>query len=160
MKSKLILTIVVAALAGCQPSSSPSGEATPSTATPVSAPGTTQTQVKFEVRDFKLAEKIETYGITAKGRGTLVTKDDSLKKGSYMVWLSVKWTQGNDEPEEKSVILRDGIGTIETYAFIPSEDRAKKKVKYFDWKVLGFVKLQEGVIVLDEPVAAKQLANE
>ncbi len=93
MKKTLILAMTVAALAGCQQSSSSGGAATQSTAqsaTPVASTATTQTPVKFEVRDFKLDERKESYGLTTKGRGTLITKDDALKKGSYMVWLSVK----------------------------------------------------------------------
>lgn len=153
MKSTLILTMAVAVLAGCQQSSSSGGAATQSTAqpvAPVASSSATQTLPKFEVRDFKLDEKRTSGEITEfNGRGTLVAKDDALKRGNYMVWLSVKQTLDNDEiTETQSVLLRDGIGTIETFAYA-------RKVKYFDWKILGFIKLQEGVVVVDEPVATK-----
>jgi hypothetical protein len=72
-----------------------------------------------------------------------------------MVWYSAKEAQNNDERKKHLIVLRDGIGTIETYDFLSREDREKKKVKYFDWEIIGFVKLQEGVIMLDEPATAK-----
>ena len=156
MKSTLILTMVIAVLAGCQQSSSDAttqSKVQPSA--PAASPSTREIPVRFEVRDFKLDEQKESYGTTTNGRGTLVTKDDALKKGSYMVWLSVKLAQKNDETQKQLVLLRDGIGTIETFEYISSEDRDKKKVMYFDWKIIGFVKLQDGVIEVDEPVDAK-----
>ena len=100
MSQTLVFAVLIIALAGCQQSSSSDGATSRQTATPVApvpTPGATQTPVRFEVRDFKLDEQKELYGTTTKGRRTLVTKDDALKKGSYMVWLSVKEAQKNDE---------------------------------------------------------------
>lgn len=154
MKKTLILAVLVAALAGCQQSSSSGGEtATP--VAPVPASGAAQNLVRFEIRDFKLDEQKKSYGTEINGRGTLVTKDDALKKGNYVVWLSVKQAHKNDERAKYLIVLRDGIGTIETFDILNREDGEKKKIKYFDWEIIGFVKLQEGVISLDEPIAVK-----
>lgn len=158
MKSTLILMIAVAALAGCQQSSSSGGTATQSKVSSdlsVATPAVKQTPAKFEVLDFKLDEQKESYGTKINGRGTLIAKDDTLKKGSYMVWLSSKMSQKNDERMKQLVLMRDGIGTIETFDFLNSEDSERKKVKYFDWEVIGFVKLQEGIIAVDKRVDTK-----
>ena len=156
MQKALILTGIIVGLAGCQqPSSSTNAQAKPADA-PIISPTTMATQgpVKFEVRDFKLNERKESYGTAIHGQGILISKDEGLKKGNFMVWLSVKQAHKNDERWKTLIVLRDGIGTIESHDFLSREDREKNKVKYFDWEIIGFVKLQEGVISSDEPPAA------
>lgn len=155
MKYRLILVVLVLIFAGCQQSSSNTSK----TADSISV-SKAQNLVRFEVRDFKLDEEKNSYGgRSIKGRGTLVAKDDAIKKGNYAVWLSYKEAHNNDEQRKQVVVIRDGIGTIETYDYISSSEKEKTKIKYADWKIIGFVKLQEGIISLDEPVGANWLVK-
>ncbi|GEM_PF-5082733 len=58
----------------------------------------------------------------------MVAKDDALKKGNYMVWLSVKLVEDNDETTRQLILLlRDGIGTIEITNFVAYGDQKKKE---------------------------------
>ena len=85
-----------------------------------------------------------------KGRGTLVAMDDAERRGTLVVWLSAKRAHDNDEQHQpliKPIILRDGIGTFDTFDIVNSETREKKQVRYYDWQITGFVRLQEGAVV-------------
>lgn len=162
---KTIFTaIVVVIFAGCQPTA-PKNEVTAQPSVPLGAPIPTpkaaQANVKFEVRDFKLEEQNDSPAsklfktVTTKGRGILVAKDDALKTGNFMIWLAVKQAHKDDEKIKFFVLLTGGIGTFETFDIESREDMEKKKIKYFDWEIVGFVKLQDGVIATNESAISK-----
>lgn len=112
---------------------------------------------RFEIRDFKLSETTTAYGsLSVAGRGTLIALDDSAKKGNYLVWFTAKRSRGEEETVSGSVILRDGLATVETNDFIAKDDKDKFKVRYSDWKMIGFIKLQEAVFIQEGAASAPQ----
>jgi hypothetical protein len=98
---------------------------------------------KFEIRDFKLDEHKESYGVSVKGRGTLVSADETTKHGTYWVFLSARSGRKNDKDGRIAVILRDGIGTIETFD-IPDSGES---IQYSGWAVIGYFRFENGTIV-------------
>lgn len=94
---------------------------------------------EFELRDFSVDR------VSQKGRGTLVAKDEMLKVGTYLVYLSAKQVHRDNQHWTTTVILRDGYATVET------SDRVlagfESLVNYTDWEIIGFVKLEPGVIL-------------
>lgn len=151
MKSPTWLLAVALFVGGCQPSSQPEPPASPiAAASSAAVPTPRPTLPRFEVRDFRLDEDKEKNGSMFKGRGTLVAMDDAERRGTLVVWLSAKRGHDNDETHQllfKPIILRDGIGTFDTFDIVASETREKKQVRYYDWQITGFVRLQEGAIV-------------
>ena len=153
MNKVLIAAAIAVGLAGCQQSTPPSATVATSAVAPtvVALPApASRAPVKFEVRDFKLDAESESYGVTTKGRGTLVTRDPSMAKGAYMVWISAKQAHKSDEPTHDMILMTDGIGTVSTFDYASKSDRASKDVKYYDWSVIGYVKLDKGVMVKPE----------
>jgi hypothetical protein len=147
------ITITLASLVllgGCQQNSAPTtttnSPVTPSAATVANAPAT------FQIRDFKLDEQKQSYGgVIYKGRGTLVSKDVRLTKGSYIVWLTVKQAHKNEEQWKTMVLMHDGIGTLETSDYLAKDDADKgRTVKYLDWKILGYTALSAGTIEAED----------
>lgn len=142
MTIRLIAVIATLGLVGCKPTSP--------------APLASEASVaRFEIRDFKLDPKTSEYGsLSVDGRGTLVALDDSLRKGTFLVWLTVKRAHKSDEPVDVVLLLRDGLATIETSDYVAKEDKDKVKVKYIDWKVAGYVPFREGVLVSERVAPA------
>lgn len=103
---------------------------------------------QFEIRDFRIAEDGNKYFPSAKGRGTLVAKTDDLKAGRYIVWLESKRAHENDDRWLKAVELQDGLGGFDTHDFL-WELKKNKSVKYYDWRVFGFIKCQSGAVIVD-----------
>ena len=102
---------------------------------------------RFEIRDFKLDEEKQKYGgVQVKGRGTLIAVDDVQRRGSFIVWLTAKQEHDNDSPSLKMIVLRDGVGTFETFDYLTGEEKAKK-VRYHNWQMIGFTPMQKGVLV-------------
>lgn len=139
---RLPITIAFAiALSGCQPF----GDKSPVKA--LSEPA------RFELRDFKLDEQDIEYGARrVTGRGTLVALDEKLKKGNFVVWITVKQQHKNGEQAQAVLILRDGLTTVETHDYVTKADRDKIKVRYEEWRMTGYIPMQEGVIVAEAPV--------
>lgn len=157
MKKAFFAVALAASVAGCQQFTPPAATAVASAAVPATAAQTAP--VKFEVRDFHLDSESASYGVTTKGRGTLVTRDPSMTKGAYMVWLSAKQAHKSDEPTQNMILMTDGIGTITTYDFASKSDTAKE-VKYYDWSVIGYVKLDRGVMAKPGQDAPAPTASE
>jgi hypothetical protein len=110
----------------------------------------------FELRDFSVAVGKDENGMKGSfGRGTLVTKDERLKKGKFRVFLSAKAVHENDEDVKEEVYLDDGIGTITTFA--ATEEKAK--AGYRDWHVLGYIPLKTGVVVADNAQVGAEVKN-
>ena len=101
--------------------------------------------VEFELRDFRLDKDTSGVGGSYKGRGTLVSRDPRLASGRYLVFLEAKQAHEGDEPYRAQVLLEDGIGTVETFAYMTSDEK-DKVVKYHDWKILGYVAMLPGRI--------------
>lgn len=151
----IILTLAsLASLAGCQQNATP----TTATSTPAAASSTVSAHApaKFQIRDFKLDEQKQSYGgVIYKGRGTLVSKDAALSKGTYMVWLTVKQAHKNEEQWKTVVVMHDGIGTVETSDYLSKDDADKgKAVKYVEWKILGYTALSAGTIEAEDVAAS------
>ena len=72
----------------------------------------------FEIRDFKLDETKLGYGVTYKGRGTLIAKSGPAATGSHMVFLTAVSSRESSERTDIMVRIVDGIGTIETLDFL------------------------------------------
>lgn len=153
MRAITVTILALVSLAGCQQNAAPTAAAnTPAASATVLTP----TSAKFQIRDFKLDEQKQSYGgVIYKGRGTLVSKDASISKGTYMVWLTVKQTHKNDEQWKTVVVMHDGIGTVETSDYLSKDDADKgKAVKYADWKILGFTALSAGTIESEDAAAS------
>lgn len=101
---------------------------------------------EFEVRDFKVDVQREEGVMNAKGRGTLIAKDPAMKTGTYVVWLTVRRTHRNDRDRRYSIVVRDGVGTIETQDRFLEQDEAAKSIRFYDWQVVGYVMLQPAVM--------------
>jgi len=53
------------------------------------------------------------------------------------------------------VLVRDGIGTVETSDYQTSEDESKKVVvKYSDWATLGYVEFHPATIAVEGQASA------
>lgn len=118
------------------------------------SPNTSNTQssapARFEIRDFRLEEVTSEYGsLNVSGRGTLVALDESMKKGNYLVWFTGKRSRKDEDTVTAALIMKDGLATIETSDYVTKEDRDKIKVRYSDWKMIGYVKMQEAILVQD-----------
>lgn len=154
MRAAIMTLAILASLSGCQQNAAPTTAASaPATA---SAAASAPTSAKFQIRDFKLDEQKQSYGgVIYKGRGTLVSKDVSISKGTYMVWLTVKQAHKNDEQWKTVVVMHDGIGTVETSDYLSKDDADKgKAVKYADWKILGYTALSAGTIEAEDAAAS------
>jgi len=98
--------------------------------------------VQFELRDFGIKKQSADYGAQRyTGHGTLVTRDQRLSNGNYILWLSVKQAQENDQEITFQILLKDGIGTVETADYQTSEEEKTEKVRYYDWSILGYTPL-------------------
>jgi hypothetical protein len=110
---------------------------------------------RYEIRDFKLSERTTEYGsLEVSGRGTLVALDESMKKGNYLVWFTAKRQREEEDSVTAALILRDGLATIETSDFVSKDNKEKFKVRYSDWKMTGYVKMQEAVFVSEQSASA------
>ena len=142
MKTTMFAALGAITLASCQPQATP--------------PNQPSTPARFEIRDFKLNEQALDYGTTVNGRGTLVAMDDAQKKGNFLVWLTAKRTHKADDSVDMVLILRDGLTTIETSDFLSKDEKDKVKVRYTDWKITGYIRFQEGVLVSEGAASAPQ----
>ena len=107
----------------------------------------------FEIRDFKVEKLKEGDVVLAKGRGTLVTRDSRLLSGTYIVWITVKKAHRNDREQRYAVVVKDGVGNIETQDRLDEFDALLLKTTSFsDWRVIGYAPLQPARLVV--PVAA------
>ena len=141
-------------LVGCQPQAPSPTPPTPQASAPASSPAVAK-PARFEVRDFKLEEDSKTYGTSVKGRGTLLALDDELKKGNFLVWLTMK-AEHRDAERFLVLILHDGLATIETNDFLSESEKDKVKVRYTDWKITGYVRFQDAVVVNSGAASAPQ----
>jgi hypothetical protein len=141
-------------IAACQPQSAPTQATGPVTAPSASNPAApAAAPVTFQVRDFTLEKTDATYGgATYKGRGTLTARDANLHTGNFVVYLGVKQEQENDEELTLPILMKDGIGTIKTMTYQTSDEekKAKVRVRYHDWRVIGYVALQPGMIEAEQ----------
>jgi hypothetical protein len=145
MNARATTFLLAILAAGCGPQK-------PSTANSPAAP-----PARFEIRDFKLSEQLTALGaVDVTGRGTLVALDDSVKKGTYFVWLTAKRITHKEDDVSTVLILRDGLATIETSDYVSKDNKDKVRVRYTDWRMTGYIRFQEGVIVSDAPTAVPQ----
>ncbi len=127
-------------ITACQPTTQP--ESPSSTA---SSPQATAGPALFEIRDFDVDKEDASYGgASYTGRGTLVTKDPRLVTGSYLVFLSFKEEHENDGEAKTQVLLKDGIGPLQVGTYQTTEEEKKEKVRYYDWKIIGYTELHPG----------------
>jgi len=120
MKNFAPFLLLATVLSACQPTSVNQApkESTASVAASAAAASSASTMQlpRFEIRDFKLDEEKQKYGgVQVKGRGTLIAVDDVQRRGSFIVWLTAKQEHDNDSPSLKMIVLRDGVGTFETF---------------------------------------------
>lgn len=142
MHLRAAVTVFLAVVAtGCEP------QTTSSSAAPA----------RFEIRDFKLSEQVNSIGgLEVTGRGTLVALDDSLRKGTYLVWLTAKRTSRKEDEVAAVLVLRDGLSTVETSDYVSKEDRDKFKVRYSDWRMTGYIRFQEAAMVSNSTANSTQ----
>jgi len=165
------LLILVAGVAACsqyapsapaQPSSTTSASHTPASQVPSTNVAAAPTQpAAFEIRDFSLDRQSQSYGsVEYRGRGTLVTRDPRLAKGNFVVWVSAKQQQKSGEAWRTLVLMQDGLGTIQTFDYQTKDEEKKDTVRYYDWKILGYVPLMPGMLSISpdgsaSPASAK-----
>ncbi len=159
MKRIVALLIMTAGVAACS-QYAPSAPAHPSNAAAVETPTAAVSPAQqpsvapapaqpaaFEIRDFSLDRQSQSFGgVEYRGRGTLVTRDARLAKGNFVVWVSAKQQQKAGEEWRTLVLLQDGLGTIQTFDYQTKEDEKKETVRYYDWKILGYVPLMPGTL--------------
>ena len=127
----LFLTFAAAlVLSACQPTGSTS---IVPTAPPI-----------FEIRDFKFDQANENGIVMIRGRGTLVTRDSRLLSGTYMVWISVKKEHRKDREQRYAVVLKDGVGNIETTDRLDEFTAATVSTQFKDWRIVGYTNLEPG----------------
>ncbi|WP_156901628.1 hypothetical protein [Azohydromonas australica] len=115
----------------------------------------------FEVRDFNTHTASESYGDVVTGRGVLYAKDDAIRSGNYMVWISAKESHSSGKDFTDLVDMRDGIGSIETYDYISSAERkVVPEVGYTDWSIKGWLRLNEGFLISEGSQSAVAAAKE
>jgi hypothetical protein len=112
---------------------------------------------QFEIREFKIEREAGDNSWSYKGRGTLMTKDQDLQEGYLFVVIKEKKKPkvGDEKESVQSVLIANGIGTLENSAYYP------KKTKYltegydsdpgapeYEWNILGFVRLQKAELAV------------
>ena len=144
MNYRIATLSAVIFVAACQPQAAPPATSSVSPA-------------RFEIRDFKLTEVTTEYGgLNVNGRGTLVALDDSMKKGNYLVWFTAERSRKEDSTVDAALILKDGLATIETNDFVSKDDREKVNVRYSDWKMTAYVKMEAAVFIPEVAASAPQ----
>ncbi|MES2405241.1 MAG: hypothetical protein V4567_13025 [Pseudomonadota bacterium] len=171
MKKVAALLMLAAGVAACsqyapsapaQPSSTASAGHTLASQVPSTSVATAPTQpVAFEIRDFSLDRQSQPYGgVQYRGRGTFATRDPRLAKGNFVVWVSAKQQQKSGEPWRALVLLQDGLGTIQTFDYQTKDEEKKETVRYYDWKILGYVPLMPGTLSISPDGSAPTASAE
>lgn len=100
--------------------------------------------VRFELRDFTVDEKTEESSVSKwnsfSGSGTIATRDPKFQnQAAFLVLQIVDKSEGDStEPATQLVLLREGLGKIETYK---SEYGEMVKRPEYEWTVLGWIML-------------------
>ncbi len=100
--------------------------------------------VNFELRDFTVKEEIEENALAEtkwnkfSGSGTISTRDAKFQGRSAFLVVQIKdKSEGdNSEPATQFVLLRDGLGKLETYKSEYNEMVARPE---YEWTVLGWM---------------------
>jgi len=108
----------------------------------------------FELRDFRIDRVNEGGVVLVKGRGTLMTKDSRLASGAFMVWVSVKKDHKDGREQRYAVLVKDGVGNIETRDRLDEFDALTKDLTFKEWRVLGYVPLQPADLAAVEHAAS------
>lgn len=102
--------------------------------------------VEIELRDFTIKEKNEESSVSGKwnsfsGTGTIATRDPRFqRKAAFIVLQIVDKSEGSaPEPATQFVLLRDGLGKIETYKSEYGEMVSRPE---YEWTVLGWIMLE------------------
>ena len=140
MRTLLLLLSTSVVLMACQPS-------------PTEKPAAAAPPV-FEVRDFKFDQTSEGGIVLIRGRGTLVTRDPRLLSGIFMVWVSVKKEHRNDREQRYAVVLRDGVGNIETSDRLEEFAALTVTTQFKDWKIIGFTQLEPATLAVPSQPAS------
>ena len=101
--------------------------------------------VEIELRNFTIKEEEEEGAVGDKwnsfsGSGTITTRDPRFqKKTAFLVLQIVDKTEGDSsEPAMQFVLLRDGLGKVETYKGDYGKIARRPEYK---WAVLGWIML-------------------
>ena len=91
----------------------------------------------FEVRDFRLERNAGTSAdwTSWSGRGNLVTKAPEAQNTTILVFLEYRDTKNPSvKPTQMSVVVRDGIGLVETYDLVAEAPQ-------YEWVINGWIPL-------------------